>query len=72
MARLKFNQLFREYPDGTVEPIELLKVGEVLIAPGVRFGKGATFAGIDFLLFRDHDFEVRKIDGQIIIERIYQ
>lgn len=73
MARLNFHRLFRTNVDGSFEPLERIRIAGVDIGPGVRFRRGVLFAGIDFTLFVDKDFEVeRNIEGVYVISGIYQ
>ncbi|KKT38961.1 MAG: hypothetical protein UW22_C0003G0003 [Candidatus Gottesmanbacteria bacterium GW2011_GWB1_44_11c] len=72
MARITFNSVFTQYPDGTLEPIRRTRIGGVEFGPGVRFSKGVAFAGIDLSLFIGRDLEVREENGILIIEGIYQ
>lgn len=72
MTRMSFDSLFIEHPDGSIEPRRRIRVGGVDFGPGVRFSKGAVFAGIDFTLFRKHDFDVEEQQGVAIIKAIYQ
>jgi hypothetical protein len=72
METMNFNEIFFIHPDGSIEPRFPVQVGGVSFGPGVRFGKGVSFSGIDFSLFIGRDFQVRR-DGQIInILGIYQ
>ena len=65
---VKFQDLFTEYPDGSLEPKTVLNIGGVTLGPGIRFSKGTSFSGIDFTLFKDKDFQVvKKSDGYEIL-----
>lgn len=72
MARITFNTIFTQHPDGSLEPRQRIRVGGVEFGPGVRFTRGASFAGIDFTLFIGKDFEVEKKNGILIIKGIHQ
>ena len=72
MARITFNSVFTQYPDGTLEPNRRVRVGGVDFGPGVRFSKGVAFAGIDFTLFIGRDFDAQEENGVLIISGIYQ
>ncbi len=72
MERMNFNQIFIVHSDGSIEPRFPVRVGGVSFGPGVRFGKGVSFSGIDFSLFMGKEFQVRR-EGQIInILGVYQ
>lgn len=72
MARISFNSVFTQYPDGSLEPTRRVKVGGVEFGPGVRFSKGVAFAGIDFTLFIGRDFDAQEEKGVLVINGIYQ
>ena len=72
MKRMHFNELFNVYPDGSIEPKYPLQIGGVFFGPGVRFGSGVSFAGIDFSLFKNNFFQVEEQNGIKIIKGIYK
>ncbi len=67
MARITFDSIFIQHPDGSLEPRQRIRVGGVEFGPGVRFNRGVTFAGVDFTLFIGRDFEVDIDDRNIIV-----
>lgn len=71
MARIKFDAIFHKYQDGSLEPKLKIRVGGIVITPGVKFSKGVAFGGIDFTNFIDHDLEVETDEDIIIIKGIY-
>jgi hypothetical protein len=70
--RMNFNEIFVIHPDGSIEPRQQIQVGGVSFGPGVRFGRGVSFSGIDFSLFIGRDFQVRKNDSTLNILGVYQ
>lgn len=66
MARINFNQIFNTNTDGSIESRQRIRVGGIELGPGVRFGNGVSFGGIDFSQFIGNDFEV-DIDGNLVI-----
>ncbi|MBI1960994.1 MAG: hypothetical protein HYS43_01840 [Candidatus Liptonbacteria bacterium] len=71
MARLKFEAVFVEHVDGTLEPRQRVRVGGVTLSPGVNLGRGVNIGGIDFTQFKGHDLEA-QIDGDtLVITAIY-
>jgi len=72
MAKVNFDSIFIQHPDGTLEPRQRIRVGGVEFGPGVRFSKGASFAGIDFTLFVEHDLEVDEENSALVIKAIYK
>lgn len=69
--RLNFYQIFHVNSDGSIEPLRMLRIGSVQIAPGVRFGKGVSLSGIDLTQYIGRDFQVEEKDGILIITGIY-
>lgn len=70
--RIKFEQLFRQYPDGGIEPIRRIRVGGVEFGPGVRFSGGVSFSGIDLTRFIGKDFEVEDQNGVLFLKGVYE
>jgi len=71
MARVNFNSIFTQHPDGSLEPQQRIRVGGVEFSPGVRFTRGVAFSGVDFTQFIGRDFEVETDGDVIIIKGIY-
>jgi hypothetical protein len=71
MARINFASIFTKHPDGSLEPKQRIRVGGVEFGPGIRFNQGVLFAGIDFTLFEDRDFEVSTDKDILVIKGIY-
>lgn len=72
MARISFNSVFRQSPDGSLEPTQRIRVGGVEFGPGVRFNRGVSFGGVDFTLFVGRDFEVETdVNGVLVLQAIY-
>ena len=69
--RMNFYSLFRLNPDGSIEPLRLIRMGGVQFGPGVRFGRGVMFSGVDLTQFIGRDFEVEMQDNLVIIVGIY-
>lgn len=69
--RINFYQLFKINPDGSIEPLRLIRIGGVQMGPGVRFGKGVSFSGIDLSQFIGRDFEVENQSGVYVIKGIF-
>jgi len=72
MARISFNQIFnRNSETGVITPRARVRVGGVTFSPGVVFGSGVLFSGVDLSRFIENDFEV-DIEGDLfIIKGIY-
>ena len=71
MARVNFDSIFMQHPDGSLEPRQRIRVGGIEFGPGVRFTRGASFGGIDFTLFIGRDFEIDTNNNAAIIKGIY-
>jgi hypothetical protein len=71
VPRFTFWQLFRRIDDNTLEVLRKIKVGGVEFSPGVRIGKGAIVAGIDFFRYLNADIEGDEENDALIIKRIY-
>lgn len=69
--RINFYQIFKINLDGSIEPIRLVRIGGVQMGPGVRFGKGVSFSGIDLSQFIGRDFEVEDQSGVYVITGIF-
>ena len=66
MARVTFDTVFTRYEDGSLEPKQRIRVGGIILGPGVKLSRGVAFGGVDFSQFIDHDFEV-ETDGEILV-----
>lgn len=72
MARISFNSVFTQNPDGSLEPTQRIRVGGVEFGPGVRFNRGVSFGGVDFTLFVGRDFDVETdVNGILVLKAIY-
>lgn len=69
--RVYFTEVFNSYSDGTLQPKINIQVGGVRLGPGVRFGKGVSFAGIDFTLFIGRDLQIIRHPDRIEILGVY-
>ncbi|MBI2019191.1 hypothetical protein HYS95_00800 [Candidatus Daviesbacteria bacterium] len=67
MARVTFNSIFIQHPDGSLEPRQRIRISGIELGPGVRFTRGASFAGIDFTQFIGRDLDIGIGDGGIVI-----
>lgn len=71
MPKISFSNLFKEYSDGTVESKSPLRIGKTLVVPGIRFSEGTTFDGINILLFKGRNFEIKVHKGIKILEGVW-
>jgi hypothetical protein len=63
--RVRFSEIFRQNPDGSLEPLKRIRLGQVELGPGVRFTPGVKFGGIDIFQYFGHDFEA-SVDGDVL------
>ena len=68
--RVKFNEVFKEIDDG-LENIISVQISGIKFGSNCRIGKGITFGGINFQLFKDRDLAVIKKNSHWIIVGIY-
>ena len=71
MSKLNFFEIFKNNPDGSIEPIRTVRIGGVQMNPGVEFGRGVLFGAINLFDYIGRDFEVEDQNGLIIITGIY-
>jgi len=69
--RVNFYNIFKVNNDGSIEPLRIVRIGGVQMGPGVRFGGGVSFAGIDLSQYIGRDFKVEEQGGILIIVGIY-
>ena len=71
MNRRNFFFIFKVNIDGSIEPLRLVKIGGVQMGPGVRFGKGVSFSGIDLSQYVGRDFSVEEQNDVLVITGIF-
>ena len=73
MARVTFNSIFEQHPDGSLEPRQRIRVGGIEFGRGVHFTRGVAFAGIDFLdsQILNHDLEINTDNDVAVIVGVY-
>jgi hypothetical protein len=71
MNRRNFFEIFKVNIDGSIEPLRLVKIGGVQMGPGVRFGKGVSFSGIDLSQYVGRDFSVEEQNDVLVITGIF-
>ena len=69
--RLNFYQIFRVNADGSIEPLRIVRMGGVQLSPGVRFGRGVSFSGIDLSKYVGRDLLVEEQEGVFVIKGIF-
>lgn len=71
MPRVPFNTVFKLLPDGRIEPTQQIRVGGIVLSPGVILGPGQIIAGIDFTQYKKNDFEIAVDGPYLVIKGIY-
>lgn len=69
--REQFYNLFRETPDGVLEPMRRLMINGVTMGPGVKIGKGVSFGGIDLHLYKGLDAAIDEQGDTVVIKGFY-
>lgn len=69
--RVPFSQVFRVNPNGSVSPKTTVVFGGVTMGPGVSFGKGAFFGGVEITAHIGKDLEIEHKGGTVILKSIY-
>jgi len=67
-----FYEIFHHHPDGSIEPKQPVRIGGVQFGPGVRFGKGIAFSGIDLTKYVGKDFEIEETNGVLKLVGVYE
>ena len=68
--RMHFSELF-DIQGGAIVPRFPINIGGVIMTPGVSFGSGVSFSGIDLSQHTNSDFDVEVQDGVHIIKGIF-
>ena len=71
MPRVPFSTAFNVNTDNSIEPTQSIRVGGILLTPGITIKPGQIIAGIDFTQYKDSDLEI-DVDGEfLVIKGIY-
>jgi hypothetical protein len=70
--RYRFDAIFLTNPDGSLSPRRVIRVNNVTIGPGVSFGHGVSFGGVDFTAYRNFDIAAEDTDGVLVIKGFYK
>ena len=71
MPRVPFTTIFRKNPDGSIEPVQQVRIGGVLLTPGVILRKGQIIAGLDLTQYESNEFQIDIKDNVMVINGIY-
>lgn len=72
MNRYPFDAIFQTNPDGSLSPKKVIRVNSITIGPGVSFGHGVSFGGVDFTTYRRFDIAAEDSDGVLVIKGFYK
>lgn len=68
--RKHFSDLF-DIQNGAIVPRFPVSIGGITMTPGVSFGSGVSFSGIDLSQHTNSYFDVEIINGVHVIQGIY-
>jgi len=50
----------------------VVKVNSITIGPGVSFGHGVSFGGVDLTMYRNFDIAAEEEDSVLVIKGFYK
>ena len=68
---VNFYSIFKVNSDGSIEPIRPVRIGGAQLGPGVRFGKGVLFGGVDISQYVGRNFSVEEVNGVYVVVGIF-
>jgi hypothetical protein len=68
--RMRFDELFNNN-NGVVTPKVNVNINGVTMSPGVSFGGGVLFGGVELTQYIGKDFDVELQNGVYVIKGIY-
>ncbi|MCK5247432.1 hypothetical protein KAR02_11060 [Candidatus Bipolaricaulota bacterium] len=72
MNRYTFDTIFQDNPDGSLVPKRVISVNNITIGPGVAFGHGVSFGGVDLTKYRNFDIAAEEENGVLVIKGFYK
>lgn len=70
--RVRFEEIFN-ITEGRITPKVTVKIGGVVMTPGVSFSDGVSFSGVDLSKYVGKDLDVEKHpDGSVEIKGVYE
>ena len=67
----RFWEIFRQNPDGSIEPTRVVQISGIQMGPGVRLGSGVRFGGIDLTQYIGRDLKIEERTDSTRILGIY-
>ncbi|MEX3955990.1 hypothetical protein [Trinickia sp. EG282A] len=72
LTRVHFDDLFAHNADGSFSPKVPVAINGVTMGPGISFGRGVLFGGVDLASYAGRDFAARQLaNGAYSLERVY-
>jgi len=65
---IPFDQLFQKLQNGTIGPKAPVQIGDIRMTPGVAFGSGVKFAGVDLAALAGSILDVDFVNGIYVIK----
>lgn len=62
---INFWEIFKQNPDGSIQPIKIVKIGSVQMGPGVIFGSGASFGGVNLAQYAGKRLRIQETTGGV-------
>jgi len=69
--RYRFNQIFRQNPNGSLSPLQPVNINGITFGPGVSVGPGVFFGGINIFDFLNNAIEADEINGIFVVRGFY-
>ncbi len=60
---VNFWEIFKQNPDGGIQPVKVVKIGGVQIGPGVVLGPGVSFGGVNLTQFAGKRLRIQETGG---------
>lgn len=69
--RTSFDTIFTRNSDGSISPRVGVHINGVSMGPGVAFGRGVSFGGVDLATLQGRDLETEIQGGVYVIKGVY-
>ncbi|MEJ0056506.1 MAG: hypothetical protein WDN75_13155 [Bacteroidota bacterium] len=69
--KVHFDEIFSVRRNGIITPRVVVRINGQTMGPGVNFGKGISFGGVDLEEFIDSFLEVENQNGVRVIKGFY-
>jgi hypothetical protein len=70
--RVSFQQVFQENADGSLSPLVQVQIGGITMSPGMAFGGGVSFGGVDLHELKGRDLDVEIQNGVYVIKGYFR